>query len=185
VNTSCHFNNCLKPSSGYVGEYFTPSPVDATNQCSTVVRVDTGSLTVFQGLDTSALSIAAWVTTPSSISSGTIVYKSGMISLVYTASCSLLCPYSVLIPPLTGLPHVLSTHIHNISHGPMSNAQLQCTFTFNSQQSQTVSVGSSPFSSSTAYHVACTYDGQQMCLYINGVSKVRTTFFFCSPATGD
>jgi hypothetical protein len=49
--------------------------------------------------------------------------------------------------------------------------QLKCKFTFNAQQSLEVSVGNSPFSASTAYHVACIYDGQQMCLYINGASK--------------
>jgi hypothetical protein len=43
------------------------------------------------------MTIAAWVTAPSSISAGVILYKSSLISLSYTTTC-LICPYTVRSP---------------------------------------------------------------------------------------
>jgi hypothetical protein len=59
------------------------------------VTSDTGAWRVFQGFDTSKMTIAAWVTTPSRIAEGVILDKTNLISLSYT-TC-FLCPYTVRI----------------------------------------------------------------------------------------
>lgn len=125
TTTSCKFGDCL-PSGG---------------------TFNARTVKIFQGTDSSQLSISLW-TTISSTSAGSysLVRKLGMISIGYDVSCLL----------------VLCTRTFS------------ATYTFNAQRSVTVSIDS-PFSSGNAYHIAAIYDSSAFCVYINGAAKCASS----------